>query len=425
MSARLVLLSCLALSVTGCAFIADFDDFTVSTDASAADSGGMGGSGGSGGSGATGGSGAVGGSGGSGATGGSGGTGATGGSSGTGGSGGSAGATPDAGELDAAIDLCAAVTCPAMACRQAGTCNPLNGQCEYENEPDLTACASDNVPCTIDQCVAGVCTHTVRDCSASSGPCTDGICNSVTGACESVAKTNNTVCTDNDLCTAGDTCQGGSCVPGPTPDCTSFDTVCTVGSCNPANGMCVSQDRPMSVTCDDNNACTTSDRCAAGVCVGTNRANGFACTDNNMCTLTDTCQAGVCVPGPLRDCTTQCETATCNPSTGNCGSFTDRPTGLDCSDDDFCDEFTWATCVTNACGTGGQGDCDPTWEHDGHCDCGCQFADIFDCGLDADLCDFYGYDNGSPCDFSWNGDGDCDCTCEFNGSADTDCLDRL
>ena len=270
----------------------------------------------------------------------------------------------DAGEdsgVDAAIDLCASVTCPAMACRQAGTCNPLNGQCEYENEPDLTACASDNVPCTVDQCVAGVCTHTVRDCSSFNGPCTDGICNSISGACESVAKTNNTVCTDGNPCTLSDTCQGGVCASGPLRDCSasSFGE-CVVGACNPVSGNCVSQNRPGGTPCSDGAGCTEGDACSAGACV----SGAFVCAQ------------------------------TCNQ----------------------------ADCDVNHCANAEANMCSLSLEHNGSCDCGCQFEDGIDCGTDTDVCDFYGTMSGAPCPLSFYSDGDCDCTCDFSGQADAiDC----
>ena len=76
--------------------------------------------------------------------------------------------------------------------------------------------------------------------------------------------------------------------------------------------------------CDDENACTTADTCAAKVCVEVhpscddgnvctddscdpasgclNAANVLACDDNNACTVGDVCQATVCQPGPAADC---------------------------------------------------------------------------------------------------------------------------
>jgi hypothetical protein len=50
--------------------------------------------------------------------------------------------------------------CSAEAC--------VDGFCSYAHEPDLTACASDEVACTTDVCSSGVCSH-VDDGSCGSG----------------------------------------------------------------------------------------------------------------------------------------------------------------------------------------------------------------------------------------------------------------
>jgi hypothetical protein len=233
------------------------------------------------------------------------------------------------------------------------------------------------------------------------------------------------------MCTQGDTCQGGTCTPGPTRSCAMLDTACVLGVCNPTNGNCQPQNRPSNTVCNDSNACTASDHCMNGACVGTNQSN-VVCTDSNACTTGDMCQAGVCVPGAMRDCETQCATATCNPSTGVCGAYTDRLDNLDCADNDVCDFFDHADCFSNQCGTQNEYACPGSWEHDGDCDCGCQFGDIIDCGLDPDICDYYGTLDGSDCPNSgppgqnnWEGDGECDCACNFDGEADIDCLNKL
>jgi cysteine-rich repeat protein len=51
--------------------------------------------------------------------------------------------------------------------------------------------------------------------------------------------------------------------------------------------------------CNDGNACTTQDACAAGICAGT----PLSCSDNNTCT-TDSCNSasGACVHTPVANC---------------------------------------------------------------------------------------------------------------------------
>jgi MYXO-CTERM domain-containing protein len=52
---------------------------------------------------------------------------------------------------------------------------------------------------------------------------------------------------------------------------------------------------PEGALCDDNKACTISDRCVGSVCVGTVAPNGTPCTDGDVCTINDVCMAGLCM----------------------------------------------------------------------------------------------------------------------------------
>src|SRR5262249_33719216 len=56
--------------------------------------------------------------------------------------------------------------------------------------------------------------------------------------------------------------------------------------------------------CDDKNACTAGEACAAGKCVGGVPANqGGACDDGDACTTVDTCNNGACVgSAPIGQC---------------------------------------------------------------------------------------------------------------------------
>jgi hypothetical protein len=47
-------------------------------------------------------------------------------------------------------------------------------------------------------------------------------------------------------------------------------------------------------SCDDKDACTTSDTCQAGICTGTAVGDGTPCDDGDACTQLDRCEAGVC-----------------------------------------------------------------------------------------------------------------------------------
>jgi hypothetical protein len=74
--------------------------------------------------------------------------------------------------------------------------------------PCLEPC-NDNLPCTVDACDVGTCTHT----------------NAVEG----------TACEDGDPCTAADTCKSGVCIGGPGPSCNDGDSD-TLDYCDSTSG---------------------------------------------------------------------------------------------------------------------------------------------------------------------------------------------
>jgi len=103
----------------------------------------------------------------------------------------------------------------------------------------------DNLACTLDNCLNGMCQHLTQDAVCSDGkPCVNGKCNALSG-CTTTPKSGS--CDDGDACTVGDACKSGSCV----------------GSI---------------LSCDDGNACT-SDSCMGGGC---QYAAITGCNDNTM-----------------------------------------------------------------------------------------------------------------------------------------------
>ncbi len=120
-------------------------------------------------------------------------------------------------------------------------------------------------------------------------PCTNDLCDPVTGACLHVNAPNGTACNDNNACTVNDVCSDGVCVGTPSSGqicndgnvCTVND-VCTDGVCvgTPSSGQ----------NCNDGNACTVNDVCSNGVCAGT----PMNCDDGDACTV-DACTAGACI----------------------------------------------------------------------------------------------------------------------------------
>ncbi len=81
--------------------------------------------------------------------------------------------------------------------------------------------------------------------------------------------------------------------------------------------------------------------CNAGVCgIGPDsRKVGRSCDDSNSCTTNDVCQVdGSCAGSPVPCTVTEpkCQSATCNPATGQCET-TNFALGTGCADDDRCD----------------------------------------------------------------------------------------
>ena len=103
------------------------------------------------------------------------------------------------------------------------------------------------------------------------------------------------VCDDTDLCT-DDVCNLAARTCGNAgKDCTAEDGECTVGGCNPADGLCFPAPKSENTPCDDGNPNTTGDSCdASGACIyacGNGALNlGEACDDGNIVSA-DGCSA--------------------------------------------------------------------------------------------------------------------------------------
>src|SRR5206468_4662659 len=170
---------------------------------------------------------------------------------------------------------------------------------------------------------------------------------------------------DGDACTRTATCAAGPCAGGNPVVCAAADQCHTAGACIPATGVLINPAKLNGAPCDDGNACTRTDTCAAGACVGANpvvctaadqchtaricnpasgvcsnpaKPDGTGCDEGNACTRTDACEAGICVGMDPVVCTAsdQCHTAgTCDPATGTCSNPA-RPDGARCDDGNGC-----------------------------------------------------------------------------------------
>ncbi|MDP3939278.1 MAG: hypothetical protein Q8R92_14235, partial [Deltaproteobacteria bacterium] len=209
--------------------------------------------------------------------------------------------------------------------------------------------------------------------------------------------TNNTAsCNDSNACTTSDTCSGGACVGGSPPNCDDSN-LCTNDSCNPGSG-CVNTNNTAS--CNDSDACTTSDTCSGGACVGGSPLN---CDDSNVCT-NDSCNPGT-------GCVNTNNTASCED-------------GLFCNGAETCDGA--GACVAGPAETCADADICT----DDSCNVGTdQCANIFDEGNDPTcvipVCGNNAVESGEQCDDNNTVNGDCcSSTCQFEGSGSS-CADGM
>ncbi|MCK9417800.1 MAG: hypothetical protein M0R70_00295 [Nitrospirae bacterium] len=259
----------------------------------------------------------------------------------------------------------------------ASTTVTAAGNCD-----DAAIRCNDNDACTTDTCDegTGACGHTAIVCNDSNA-CTSDACDPLNGC---VFTINNTLpCSDKNSCTDGDYCLNGLCKSGVVRNCDDGN-ICTDDKMIPVIEVCCIH-VPNTKSCNDNNACTSNDKCAKAVCAGTSKTcedynscttnscdpasgscvyspvpdcicagkpNGSPCTDGNACTV-DSCVNQVCV-STARTCNDNnvCTTDTCNTSTGCV--FTNNT--LSCSDNNTC--TVGDVCLNGVCKPGATTNCD-------------------------------------------------------------------
>jgi len=249
----------------------------------------------------------------------------------------------DDGDVCTLSDKCANGVCkPAssLKCDDANpctddSCNPAQG-CVFS--PNAAQCNDQNACTTGDACTAGACVgKALVDCN-DGNPCTVDSCVPATG-CKHLPL--DIPCDDGNACTNGDACVNGTCTPGPALACDDFNA-CTEDACDPKSG-CTHTNRPDGTACDDGSKCTLTDQCASGKCTGSNPPdcndgnpctsdtcepgigcvntpvqNGTLCNDLDACTQTDQCAAGKCVGSNPPDCNDNkpCTTDSCDKTKG-------------------------------------------------------------------------------------------------------------
>ncbi len=216
-------------------------------------------------------------------------------------------------------DACSVGGCKAGACvvSHAKSCDD-GDPCTTDSCNSTSGCKSapasgvpcdDGDVCTVnDACVAGQCT------GGGALACDDGnVCTNDSCADGCVYTANAATCTDNDACTQGDTCANSACAAGSPVDCSDGIT-CTVESCVWSQG-CVGG--PQDNLCNDANGCTTDTCDPTKGCVFT-VLDQSTCDDNNACTSGEKCVGQVCTPPSAKPCDDNdaCTDNLCDPVQG-------------------------------------------------------------------------------------------------------------
>ncbi|MCW5890241.1 MAG: hypothetical protein KIT14_06780 [bacterium] len=259
------------------------------------------------------------------------------------------------------VDTCGANGCEHVelsGCRSCNTdleCNDDNfctddscdaGRCRYSNRSD--PCDDGNRCTESDRCSAGVCVGTAKACPGATGCFQAATCAPQTGECVALPRPDGTTCNDQNACTRTDRCEAGTCEGSEPIVCTAQDQCRDAGVCNPQTGACSNPAKPDDTVCDDADPCTSGDRCVGGTCAAT----PLDCNDGVACT-TDTCAAGVCrhTPADTGCDAGECATGACRPGdpgadARGCVVASVAPDGTLCTDDGI-------PCTEDVCTAGG------------------------------------------------------------------------
>jgi hypothetical protein len=297
-----------------------------------------------------------------------------------------AGDNLNSGTLSAALDCTPGPGVP--PCKGEGGCES-NSDCDDENFCTIDSCVAgvcsykfiagccigdtncdDFDPCTLNSCVDNQCQFIFTDtcCESASecdddAPCTVDICDqgtclnladsSLPGCCDS-----NTQCNDGVLCTVDICGEDGECSNEWDQDCCIDDfscldgAECTLDLC--INNQCVYVPTPAEAGCCSSDAeCVAPDACQIAACDQEKATCEYGqledcclvdadCDDESNCT-TNTCENNVCASSP-------------NPGgEGCCNTIDDCSPGEECAELTACEEYT---CIYDIIGCCTDEDCD-------------------------------------------------------------------
>ena len=263
-------------------------------------------------------------------------------------------------------DLCTSGACApgkAKGCDDANPCTVdaclvASGTCSYDGVPLAgKVCDADGSVCTKDDaCLGGACKAGTPTACDDGNACTNDACDAKTGCAYSDVGAK--ACDDGSPCTVGDLCTSGACAPGKAKGCDDANP-CTVDACLAASGNCSNDGVQLAgkacdadgsvcskddvclggvckagaaIVCEDNNICT-NDACEAKAGCVYSEVGAKACDDGNACTVGDVCAAGSCKAGGPKPCDdgNACTAEGCVQATGNCGVIK-VPDGTSCGD---------------------------------------------------------------------------------------------
>jgi Immune inhibitor A peptidase M6 len=179
--------------------------------------------------------------------------------------------------------------------------------CDATPVNDGTSCTPTDL-CQLDGvCKLGKCVGEPKDCTFSpQNECNKVACDSATGKCMGIpdpSKNNNPCVLTGDLCHVNRTCQAGQCVGGVPRDCSTLNVGCQRGVCDPDVGVCQPTAAPVGTACMEDlaechvGACDVRGRCLSAA----STPDGSVCNDHDACTKADKCAAGACVGGAAVD----------------------------------------------------------------------------------------------------------------------------